>query len=107
MIQVTIFILGVLLGMGLTWVVKRSRKDEGAFGGVLSKINKNRKEQIKIQKDAILKLAEERGRITNDEVQKQFSISDSTATRRLGDLEMAGFLIEKGTKKGTYYELKR
>jgi predicted HTH transcriptional regulator len=106
MIQVIVFILGVLLGMVLTWVVGRSRKDERAFGGVFGSINQNRKKQIKIQKDAILKLVEERGRITNDEVQKQFGISDSTATRRLGDLETEGFLIENGTKKGVYYELK-
>ena len=98
MIQVTIFILGVLLGMGLTWVVKRSRKDEGAFSGALDRINKKKREQVKIQKDRILELVKERGRITNDDVQKLLSVSDATATRYLDNMEKDGSITQKGEK---------
>jgi len=106
MIQVTIFILGVLLGVGLTWVVERSHKNEGALGRVFSKINKKKREQVKIQKDRILEFMKEHGRITNDEAQDQLGVSDSTATRRFNDLKAEGSIIEKGIGKNIYYELK-
>ncbi len=106
MIQVIIFTLGVLLGIGLTWVVECSHKNESALGRVLSKINKKKREQVKIQKDHILELMKEHGRITNDEAQDQLGVSDSTTTRRFNDLKAEGFIIEKGIGKNIYYELR-
>lgn len=49
-------------------------------------------------------LVQERGLITNDDVQREFGISDSTAERYLNELENTGFLRQNGQRgRGVTY----
>jgi Fic family protein len=105
MVQIIIFILGVLIGGGFVWLAKHTCKSRQKFTGGLIGLNKKRKEEARAQKDHILKFVKEQGRITNDDTQELLGVSDSTATRRLNDLEAEGFLVENGAGKKIYYEL--
>lgn len=61
-------------------------------------------ERIEDRKDAILLYALQKGRITNDEAEAMFCISDSTARHYLNELEEEGKLKQIGkTGRGVYY----
>ncbi|MDP3740855.1 MAG: MarR family transcriptional regulator [bacterium] len=49
-------------------------------------------------------LAKQKGKITNDDIQKHLRVSDATATRYARELVKRGLLRKSGTKKSTYYE---
>lgn len=50
-------------------------------------------------------LIDERGRITNDEAQRELGVSDATATNYLNELERAGKITQVGaTGAGVYYK---
>ena len=51
-------------------------------------------------------LLQDKGRITNDEAQKELGVSDATATRYLDELEKDNKIIQQGSQKGTFYVLK-
>jgi len=62
-------------------------------------------ERIKKRKSRILDAARAKGRITNDEVEDMFCISDDTARRYLNNLEEEGKLAQQGDRgRGVYYE---
>ncbi|GMQ95498.1 MAG: hypothetical protein BMS9Abin13_615 [Patescibacteria group bacterium] len=60
-------------------------------------------ERIQKRKNRIMVQAEKAGRITNDDVEDMFCISDSTATNYLSELEEEGKLTQKGSGRSTYY----
>jgi len=51
-------------------------------------------------------LARQKGEITNDDVQYNLKISDSTAERYLEELTDSGKLERQGEKKSTIYRIK-
>ena len=54
----------------------------------------------------IIQYIEERGRITNKEVQDLLNVKDSRALKILKELVEAGVLKKEGKLKGSYYILK-
>ena len=61
-------------------------------------------ERIEKLKRRVMERAREQGRITNDDVEDHFCISDATANKYLNDLEDEGLLVQHGTTgRGVYY----
>ncbi len=61
-------------------------------------------ERIERRKERIMELARKQGRITNDEAEDLFCISDNTARNYLNELEHEGKLTQHGeTGRGVYY----
>ena len=54
----------------------------------------------------IIRYVEERGTITNKEVQNLLDVKDSRALKILKELVVAGILKKEGKSKGSYYKLK-
>ena len=65
-------------------------------------------EKIRFRKrgklEKVMKLAQEKGKITNDEVQKLLRVSDATATRYLSELVKQNRLKRSGTTVNITYE---
>lgn len=59
--------------------------------------------RIQKRKSRIMERAHTQGRITNDDVEDMFCISDTTASRYLSELAEEGHLTQKGAGRGTYY----
>ncbi len=60
--------------------------------------------RIKKRKDRIMERAKREGKVTNDDVEDLFCISDSTAHNYLSELEAEGRLTQVGeTGRGVYY----
>lgn len=55
------------------------------------------------RKDRIMALTKKQGKITNDDVEDMFCISDSTAYRYLKELEEEGKLVSRGEGSATHY----
>lgn len=53
------------------------------------------------RKELVLELLKEKKKITNDDVQKLFKVSDTTATRYMDELEQDGKIKQVG-KEGRY-----
>lgn len=69
-----------------------------------AKAHKVIEERITKRKDRILAQAREHERITNDDVEDMFCISDATARNYLNELEEEGKLTQHGaTGRGVYY----
>jgi predicted HTH transcriptional regulator len=58
---------------------------------------KAQQERIERRKARIMERARRKGKITNDDVEDLFCISDSTARNYLNDLEHSGLLTQQGT----------
>ena len=57
------------------------------------------------REEKILDFIDEKGRITNDELQALLGIADSTATKYLQELEDKGLIKQQGeTGRSVYYE---
>jgi predicted HTH transcriptional regulator len=68
---------------------------------------KNQREVKADRKKEIIELFDSKGKITNDNVQELFRISDATATNYLQELEDEGKIKQIGeTGKHVYYILK-
>lgn len=67
------------------------------------------KEMIQFRKrkklEKILELAREKGKITNNNIQKFLRVSDATATRYLSQLVKEGKLTRQGKPKNAFYQL--
>ena len=60
--------------------------------------------RIKKRKSRIMERAQKEGRITNDDVEDLFCISDSTARNYLDELEKSGELTQRGeVGRGVFY----
>jgi len=96
--QVISFVLGVIAGGVVAWVWMHKRNG-------MERFNAERKKEREENKQKILKLLEEKGKIANDDVQDLLSVSDATATRYLQELETAGKIKQVGQEgRYTYYQ---
>ena len=92
-------VVGVWLGLYLA----RKRSASGAVG-----INEERSAQKEERKEAIFAHIQKQSRVTNDEVQKMFDVSDATATRYLQELEEEKRVVQVGAEgQSVYYQLAR
>lgn len=110
-----IIVLGIWIGFLLKKIKKlegegkpaeSGREDIEEVGRALAEHNKSVREKIDESKNRIMALLQEKGRVTNDDVQKALGVSDATATRYLDELEKDGKIIQQGFQKGAFYVLK-
>ncbi len=87
-------------------VAESGEKEIEEVGRALAEYNKAVQEKIGESKNRIIILLQEKGRVANDDVQKELGVSDATATRYLDDLEKDGKIIQQGSQKGAFYVLK-
>jgi predicted HTH transcriptional regulator len=84
-------ITGLVAGFAAAWWLKPSQTAESPA------------KQAKLA--AVMNLARKRGRITNDDVEQTFGISNTSAERYLDELEQTGKLKQIGTAgRAVYYE---
>lgn len=114
MIQILIFISGMIIGGMLVWLLVRkilkrkfilpydthTNKLENVGmsggGGVPVLIERQIKEKEE-NKQRILGALEKNQRVANDDIQKLLGVSDATATRYLEELEKDGKIRQVGT----------
>lgn len=77
------------------------RESTGKYGKVRISTNKLNNSHKKI-----IMYIEEKGAITNKEVQNLLNVKDSRALKILKELVEAGIIIKEGKLKGSYYKLK-
>lgn len=93
-------VIGVLLG-GRRKLTMFSSEDAHIFG---AKGRKTIADRILRRKERIMARAKKHGKITNDDVEDMFCISDTTARRYLSELEAEGNLRQEGeTGRGVHY----
>ena len=81
--------------------VGETDKDSGLKG-----YSKEQQERKKGRKERIVKLLEEKDRITNNDVEELLGVSDATATNYLDELEKEGKIEQFGrTGRSVYYKL--
>ncbi|MCH7730022.1 DeoR family transcriptional regulator [Patescibacteria group bacterium] len=98
--KIIIFIVGVLVGGFLVWVIKRRKSGFAAF-------NLKRQQAKKEGKKKILKLLKDKTSISNNDVERLLSVSDATATNYLQELENEGKIVQIGkTGRSVSYSLK-
>ncbi len=93
----TLALIGVLgFWLGRKFAITRIKK------AVYEKTKKTGENEEKI-----IEFLKEKGKITNNDVEKLLEVSDSTATRYLSEMEEAGIIDQNGdTGRGVYYTLK-
>ena len=93
----TIFVLGLVIGVVVVWLVMRNRTNIKAI-----ECSESEKEKGKQQ---IMNLLQEKGKIVNDEVQQLLGVSNTTTYRYLEELEKEGKIVQVGkTGRSVYYE---
>ena len=94
---------------------KSTDKAKKSTDKVMKSTDKTQKGMEKVRKSTdksndnnkkIIQYIEERGRITNKEVQDLLNVKDSRALKILKELVEAGVLKKEGKLKGSYYILK-
>lgn len=114
-------LIGLILGAGIVWVWQKNKtkkpagdlgpvaseeSEAEAIGGGLAEFNQKIQEKKDKQKAKIMAALQEKGKITNDEVQALIDVSDATATRYLDELEQEGKIIQQGVSKSIFYTAK-
>ena len=111
MLSIYSFIFIVLaFAVGYALGFFRSKKSTAAFSDptVAKAASKKGREAVQARitkrKDRIMEHAKKEGKITNDDVEDLFCISDATARNYLNELEHEGKLIQQGTTgRGVHY----
>ncbi|MDP2665094.1 MAG: winged helix-turn-helix transcriptional regulator [bacterium] len=99
-VLILVGVAGVALGM---YIAQRGKTAGSASAGVLNEERAAAK-QAAIEK--VFSAVEQKGSITNDEVQALLGISDATAERYLQELESAGRINQVGeTGKSVSYKV--
>ncbi|MEK7200697.1 MAG: DUF977 family protein [Patescibacteria group bacterium] len=98
--KIIFFILGVVVGGTLVWLVVKmtERKKKETL------IQRQAREK-ETNKEAVLGLLETQGKLTNNHIEMMLGISDATAERYLNELEKEGKVRQVGgTGSGVFYE---
>lgn len=85
---------------------EKEKEEAGETGRGLAEYGRKVQEKKSEQKAKIFAALQEKGKITNDEVQALLGVSDATATRYLDELEKEDKVVRQGVQKGTFYILK-
>lgn len=104
MTQFFIFIFIGFAGVWLGSFLARRKKIKEI--GSLEQAHQARTAKKKSAKDEILKLLNEQGKVTNNNVEELLGVSDSTATNYLEELEKEGQIVQQGdVGRGVFYTL--
>jgi len=97
--KITIFVLGAVIGAGLTYFYMRLG---GSAVGVSASTSKKEEGKRKI-----LAALRKKGTVTNNDVEALIGVSDATATRYMEELEQEGKVLQQGREgRGVTYTLK-
>ena len=106
-IYALVFVVGLILfrQVFVAWRNDQERKTQPTlFGEKKKEPPQLLDEKMDTRKRMIVDQAHERGEITNNEVEKMFGVSHTTAWRYLDDLEEEGRLVQVGkTGRGVIY----
>jgi len=93
---------GVLFGHAVFVNKKAKKRESSKLQELAQDIVEQKKE---VRKEKILNYLDKKQKITNDDVEEMFGVSDSTAERYLNILEKQGLVKQVGeTGRGVYYE---
>lgn len=99
-----VFGIGVLVGRSTVRIENPLLGTEDEQEEMQNSAQRAVADRIEKRKQRILDVAQKAGRITNDEVEDLFCISDGTARRYLNELEQDGRLEQEGeTGRGVHY----
>lgn len=109
--SIIVFFAGMLLGGFCGWVIaQRSRpaspfeEDDEVADALRSEATASVRKRIETRKDRIVAQATQEGRVTNDDVEDMFCISDRTSGRYLRELVDTGRLVKVGKRgRGVHY----
>lgn len=95
----------ILIGFAGVWLGSfLARRKKLRDVGSLEQANQARIAKKNEAKDKILKLLNEQGRVSNNDVEKLLGVSDSTATNYLEELEKSGQIVQQGdVGRGVFY----
>jgi len=105
---VVAFVMGIVLGMGISRGKEKrnvEKKDAETFPETRSASKKQTPKERR--KNDIIAFVEKHDRITNNDIETLFNVSDATATRYLQELENDGMLEQVGdTGRSVFYRFK-
>jgi predicted HTH transcriptional regulator len=110
LISLVLFVIGIGVG-----VVVNRQLTQSSVSSVFAAENQDAADDLRAEaaesvalriekrKERIMQLARQNGRVTNDDVEDLYCISDRTASKYLRQLPEAGQLAKEGGGRGTYY----
>jgi DNA-binding transcriptional ArsR family regulator len=102
---IAIFI-SVLAVIGIVHTIQMRRA--GTSKNPLEAFTKKQQQEKEERKEKIVTALQERGKITNDEVEELLGVSDATATRYFDELEQEGKIEQIGREgRSVHYKLKK
>lgn len=107
MVEIIIFLLGILIGALCTYFVMINHQSTVPSQGIGASVEKQHFEK-QLRKQKILELLKEKGSITNDDIEQPLGISHPTAANYLHELVQEG-KIEQIGERGRFvsYQLKK
>ncbi|MBI4253252.1 DUF977 family protein [Candidatus Uhrbacteria bacterium] len=93
MIEVSIFLFGLLIGALVVYFVMSRKTTTGIAAHA-----KNQQNEKQSRKDKILEILRERNSLTNDDIEKVLGVSDASATNYLQELEREGKIEQVGER---------
>ena len=113
MITLNLILVLAIIALGVwVWRLKNKvahveiEKEIVLAGAGFGEINQKRSQVKSERKEEILNFIKENGKATNNEIEKLLSVSDSSATNYLDELESEAKIRQVGqTGTGVYYEL--
>ena len=86
------------------------RKPDVVIEDALKQIGKKggqaRDEKKEAYKEAIMSILADQGKITNDDIEQEILVSDTTVTNYLNELKKQGYITKHGRGRGVYYKAK-
>jgi len=95
-------IIGLITGFVLGWILKPKKKETKIVEEYANEDAKQKAENLK----KIKKYLVGKKQVTNDEIQNEFKLSNTTIGRYLEDLEVEGMIKQVGrTGRSVYYDV--
>lgn len=104
MTEITSFLLGLLIGAVIVYLLMYSKRKD--HPSIVAHVEKQQSEK-QSRKKKILEMVREKGGVTNNDIETALGVSDATATNYLQELERDG-KIEQVGQRGRFvsYKLK-
>lgn len=94
-----ILIIGIVIGLGIAWLIKPPRK-------TVTLPNYNQQKKKESNKERVFEHLKEHDKASNDDIEELLGVSDATVTNYLNELEAEGSVKQVGnTGQGVYYKL--
>lgn len=88
-----VFLLGLFIGALVVYFAMRNKKASGIASHAQKQQTKKQS-----QKEKILQMIREKGKVTNDDIEKMLGVSDASVTNYLSELEREGNIEQIGER---------